>query len=261
MKIKLFTISFLFLLIITSCKFSHEPKVVVSIASQQYEVIKSDKLSPDAEIDSIISIYKKGVDSIMNKVVIYSKQSMDKSKPSGPLDNLITDAMLSEINKVVEMPVDIAFYNYYGIRQILPKGKVVIGNIFEILPFENQTTLVHLNPKGMRAMLQYMYRTGGQPISGIDITYIDSLNYKVIIGDNDWDSTKYYWVATSDYAANGGDNMNFFKESDSIFYTGVLLRDNLLNYIDIINNNGDLLEADTLLRIRFIEENRKTTKR
>lgn len=251
MKFKISLLSLLLITLILSCKFTHEPKVVISQSSQYYSVAVSDDLPPDAEVDSIISIYKLGVDSIMDEIIVISNENIFRSQPSGALNNLIADAMLLEISKVTEVHIDIALYNYYGIRHALPKGAVSLGRVFEILPFENQNTLVHLNPKGIKGMIDYIYNTGGQPLSGMNIKYIDSVSYEVEIAGEKLDTTKFYWVATSDYAANGGDNMSFFKDSDSIFYTGVLIRDNLIAYLKDINTNNETLEPDTLLRISF----------
>ena len=48
-----------------------------------------------------------------------------------------------------------------------------------------------------------------------------------------------YYVATSDYLANGGDNMTFFKESTIKFDIEYKLRNMLIDYfkkVDILPN-------------------------
>ena len=248
---KIYIIISLLLFTMISCNFSHEPKVVLNESAQYYSVSKDLNILADTEYDSIIAIYKVGVDSVMGEYIVDSEQGLSRKRPSGALNNLIADAMRIEISKEVDFNVDFAMYNYYGIRNTLPKGKIIKGNIFEVLPFENQATLVHLSPKGMKELLTYIYKSGGQPISGLEIEYTDSINYNATIGGNKFDTTAYYWVVTSDYAANGGDNMSFFQESDSIFYTGILIRNNLLSYLENLNAKNLKLTADTVSRITY----------
>jgi 5'-nucleotidase len=58
-----------------------------------------------------------------------------------------------------------------------------------------------------------------------------------------------YFVLTSDYLQKGGDNMNFFKKSDSIFTLDLKIRDIL---IDFFSNKDSLdIKSDN----RFIYTN------
>jgi 2',3'-cyclic-nucleotide 2'-phosphodiesterase (5'-nucleotidase family) len=52
---------------------------------------------------------------------------------------------------------------------------------------------------------------------------------------------KVYYVATSDYLSNGGDNMNFFKDNVGSFDMDYKLRNILIDYFK---------DADTLRIIR-----------
>ena len=54
---------------------------------------------------------------------------------------------------------------------------------------------------------------------------------------------KNYHILTTDYLANGGDNMTFFKKASNYINTEVLLRDVIIDYIREINKIGTKVEA------------------
>ena len=72
--------------------------------------------------------------------------------------------------------------------------------------------------------------------------YIDkttSTINKIEINNQSLNDNQIYYVATSDYLANGGDNMTFFKESKIKFDIEYKLRNMLIDYfkkVDILPN-------------------------
>ncbi|CAN5521093.1 hypothetical protein BH11BAC1_BH11BAC1_29140 [soil metagenome] len=58
-----------------------------------------------------------------------------------------------------------------------------------------------------------------------------------------FDSTKSYRIVTSDYLANGGDKMDFFKNPIKLETTGILIRDALLDYCDAETKRGNMLTS------------------
>ena len=62
---------------------------------------------------------------------------------------------------------------------------------------------------------------------------------KIEINNQSLNDNQIYYVATSDYLANGGDNMTFFKESKIKFDIEYKLRNMLIDYfkkVDILPN-------------------------
>ena len=248
---KRFILYIVLLISVLSCDNSRKELEVIDVKSSYTSVENSQQIPPDTVFTKIISTYKKGIDTIMNDIVAISNNVFYRHKPSGSLDNLVTDAMVAEVNNKVDLKVDFAMYNYYGLRMPLPKGEITLGNVYELLPFSNELTFVHLSPSGMQGLIKYIYVNNGMPLSGMSISYNDSLNYEAKINGEIIDTTSYYWVVTSDYSANGGDKMDFFKQSDSVYYTGILIRDALLHYFKNIKENNLELKADSMPRIYF----------
>jgi 2',3'-cyclic-nucleotide 2'-phosphodiesterase (5'-nucleotidase family) len=239
------------ILLFTQC---NQPKQHYSLESfkAEYERVISDsnKVS-DSQIEAIINPYRDKMKADMNKVVGMSNAEMQKSKPSGALNNIVSDMLLDVIRKKSDVDIDFCLINYGGLRRPLPKGKILKSDIFQLMPFQNEAVLVKVNPQGMANLFKYLYLSGGQPISGMKVIFNDSVNFEAKIKNQDWDSTKSYWVLTSDYTANGGDRMDFFAQKDSTILTGQLIRNTIFTYLDSLQKANLALEKDTISRIIF----------
>ncbi len=203
----------------------------------------------NANMEAEIAPYRAKLDSVMDEIVVISAREIYRKKPNGPLNNLVADILLREINRHSKIKADFCLLNYGGLRRPLPEGKIKKSNIFQLMPFENEAVLVKLKPEAMMHLFHYIYVTHGQPISNMEIHYKDSVFVSAKINNMEWDSTKSYWAVTSDYTANGGDRMYFFSERDSIVLSGLLIRNAIFDYVDSLQENNYILQADTADRI------------
>jgi len=241
----------LFLLLFSSC--NNEPhKLSISKTDSHYIEVKADSLHPiDSEVEGIIKPYRVKMEKDMNKLVAFSEQELFKSKPSGTLNNAVADMVFESLSENTNFEIDFCLLNYGGLRRPLPKGEILKSDVFQLMPFQNEAVIVKVNADGMKNFFKYLYFSGGQPVSALKVTYIDSINFNAKIQNQEWDSSKSYWVLTSDYTANGGDKMNFFAQRDSVIMTGILLRDAMFDYLEKLKNNNVSLKADTVQRIIF----------
>ena len=170
-----------------------------------------------------------------------------------PSHKTLTDAapehpvFLSREKKVI----DICILNHGGIRSILPKGNVTTRTAFEIMPFENSLIIAELKGTEIREMANYILKERKpHPLSGLEIIIdkntmtVKSLSVK----GKPLDDSKTYYVATSDYLSNGGDNMTFFKKAVKSYDMNYKLRNIMIDYfkktdtIPIITNKRIILE-------------------
>ena len=119
--------------------------------------------------------------------------------------------------------------NTGGLRNILPKGEITRGDIYKLMPFENELVVLELTKEEFNGLLKYLVSRGGEPFSGMklevknnDIEYYfqNKFNFK---------NNNKIKVLTSDYLANGGDKMWFFKEKKQSKLE-IKLRDGIINY-------------------------------
>ena len=200
---------------------------LLTACSVQYNLQSHTETSFDvsAEADSaslsIIAPYKTGLDSIMNEVLCISKIEMTKGNPEGLLGNFVTDLCLQQYSDA-----DICVMNNGGLRSTLTKGKIRRGDIYTLMPFENELVIVELDKESYLKLLQYITKRGGEPFSGVKI--IMDENGAILSQSLDLSNNKVK-VLTSDYLANGGDKMSFFKGKKQT-KVGIKLRDAIINY-------------------------------
>jgi 2',3'-cyclic-nucleotide 2'-phosphodiesterase (5'-nucleotidase family) len=237
------------LISIISCKNERQVKEIEGISGNFVAVATDSIQQPNRKMEAEIAPYTAKLDSVMDEVVVISKNEIYRKKPNGPLNNIVADMLFVEANKHGNVKADFCLINYGGLRRPIPAGEIKKSNIFQLMPFENEAVLVKLKPQAMKDLFYYVYVTNGQPIANMEIHYKDSVFVSAKINNEEWDSTKSYWAITSDYTANGGDRMDFFAERDSMILTGLLIRDAIFEYIDSLQDNNIPLQADSTDRI------------
>lgn len=186
------------------------------------ESIYDVKADNDSTITAMIAPYKIGIDSVMNKVLCISKIEMTKGKPESLIGNFVCDLCLQQYSNMA----DICVMNNGGLRSILPKGEITKGMIFELMPFENELVILELGSDDYIQLLEYITKRGGEPFAGVNI--IMDENGTVLSQSLNLNKGKIR-VLTSDYLANGGDKMSFFKDKKQT-KVGIKLRDAIINY-------------------------------
>ena len=218
MKLKLYLI-YLVAFLLASCSVQYN---LQSHSESIYDV----KAENDSAIIAMIAPYKIKIDSVMNDVLCISEVEMTKGRPESLLGNFVCDLCLQQYANLV----DICVMNNGGLRSILPKGEITRGDIYKLMPFENELVILELDETSFVGLVDYLISRGGEPFSGMKIeknfTGHLSADYPSAINFNRGDKIR---VLTSDYLANGGDKMWFFKDKEQI-KVGIKLRDAIINY-------------------------------
>jgi len=160
------------------------------------------------EVSTFISPYKDSMDRAMNLVLAESSVSMEVGRPSSLLGNWASDALFVNQTRTVKLSEPIfCLLNTGGLRSSIGKGPVTLGDIFRIMPFENSVVWLRLPISSLDKIEYYLQQSGGEPISNA------SMFQGRISVNNVTEETKFVWVITTDYLANGGDRMDFFQDA------------------------------------------------
>lgn len=171
-------------------------------------------------IDSIVAPYKEELNAEMNEVIAYAERPFEKGRPGGSLNNWAADALLqSQIGKTKIAGPVFSLLNVGGLRNSINEGDVTLGDMFKVMPFDNEVVWVEMPVESLQDIASYLTASGGEPISGAELK-----NGKLLV-DGVNEDTKTIWILTSNYLMNGGDNMNFFQQQISVTHTDELLRD------------------------------------
>ena len=214
------------------------------------------------QVDELIQPYKIKLELEMNEVLVISAEEFprESQKPETKLGNLVADLSLEVANEIYNPidneSIDFCLLNFGGLRSSLSKGEITKGKIFELMPFENELVVVTLNKKQLTRLIKYLH-LNPQPISkGITLSsyeifdgtsFQDGLSTK----ENKYRLNKQFKILTSDYLANGGDNMKFFLNPIKTEPIGIKLRDAIIEYCKNEHKKGKQLTGKIDGRITF----------
>lgn len=231
-------ISLLFLFFAASC--------AKQLAPTQYSYERENingNIQSDSTIEAIIKPYKDSLDAIMNGVIIVNDDMLTKHQPESSLGNVLADAMLSQANKCCGKNVDVAVLNQGGVRMAqLAPGNVTLGDIYEIMPFENRLVLMDLKGSDLRLLFNAIAHAGGWPISGAKFKIKDENAEDITIGGKPLNDSQTYCLAISDYLADGGDKLGMIKGKPYID-SGKNIREAFIDEFTEMNNAGKHLKS------------------
>jgi 2',3'-cyclic-nucleotide 2'-phosphodiesterase (5'-nucleotidase family) len=226
-------------------------KPPLQIKDVQVQWVAIQALPEDSAIASLQAYYGRKVDSLMQEVVGHTAVAMPKerSKPETLLGNFVADLVLEQA-RLQHPQVDFALLNIGGLRNSLPAGPVTRGDVFQLMPFDNELVLVEMKPASMAAMIDFLIDQPIMPIGGLRINVGTK---EVMVGQQPWNPEKTYWVATSDFLAGGGDKMTFLTHAKPV-RTGLLLRDMIISSFIQAKAEGRTLSATLDGRISQTEQ-------
>lgn len=202
-------------------------------ALHQVQPHKNTSISADMKEDlamkMVIDPYKESLEKQMSAKLSYTDVELTKSGDNSSLGNLLADYTYDAAMKWAKSnnhpTIDAALINIGGIRSTIGRGDILLKNVFEVMPFENELVIVKLSGSEMNDLFSYyVSNLKNNPVSRITIETKGGELLTALVDGKKVDPAKTYYIATSDYLAMGGDNMNFFKKGTMIM-TGLKLRD------------------------------------
>lgn len=207
---------------------------IISVHSENSAVI--DQGVELNQIDSMITPYRTELESEMLAVIGVAKKDFIKGRPSGSLNNWAADAVLSSQMRSTDLTYPaFSLLNVGGLRNTINKGDVHLGDIFKVMPFDNEVVWAEMPVSVLEEIAEYLTVTGGEPIGGAVLK-----DGKLVV-DGMTPETERVWIITSDYLLNGGDHMDFFEKRLSTKHTSLLLRDLM---IEEVKQQGTLIWND-----------------
>lgn len=184
--------------------------------------ITSDSKIAD-ETEKIIKPYRDSLSKMMNIHVANSSADFIIERPSSNLMNWVADALFVNQTKMVRLTQPaFCLLNFGGLRSTLNKGEILMGDLYKLMPFDNTITWVEIPVSVLPEIAAYLVKTGGEPLANASI-----VNGEIRISSL-LPTHTHVWVITSDYLANGGDNMAFFKKGTNYTKKNKTLRDALI---------------------------------
>jgi len=215
----------------------------------QYEVVKMDSTydqNADLTMETYLNFLKQEKDKVMGQFIGTSKEVLTSYPPVSPLSDLLVN-MLFEwgneylLSKKMEK-ADFALLNFGGIRAALPQGRITIGDIYQIAPFDNTVTFVFVKGSELQKMFDGFTEKKTAPLANVQTVYDANKLVSYTIGGASLALDKTYTLVTINFLAAGGDgflsNVNF----ESTIYLDKLLRDVYIEAIRTKTAQGNAIE-------------------
>ncbi|MGM0934764.1 MAG: 5'-nucleotidase C-terminal domain-containing protein [Bacteroidota bacterium] len=241
------------LLMLNSCK--TENLLLSEIEGKRISIDTNQQAN--AELEEFIKPYREHLNKTLDSTLAYNPRSMNKSEGelNTAIGNMMADIVMEQANPVLKNrtgnEIDMVLLNHGGIRSGLNKGNVNARSAYGLMPFENEIVIAELSGDKILEMLNYLERAKtAHPVSGIQIEM--NRDFKITsakIQGEEIDPELTYFVATSDYLQQGGDNMNFFKDPVELYNVDYKLRNAIIDYFQ----KTDTIRAER--DNRFIRKN------
>lgn len=230
-------------ILVASCKTNYVP-----ISSNFHNISVSDNESQlDSHIVRMYLPYKNTLEKDMGRVISISEKEMFKQRPESYLTNFLADLLLHEAkietSNLMVNPT-ISYFNYGGIRSFLPKGEITVGNVFELMPFENEMVYLQLTGSQIQEFLNLIAEKGGDSVGGVRFVISNDKAKNVQINGVELNADDKYWLVTNDYVAEGGDGLTVFTERLEMVKSGKLIRDMIISHLEKKHEKKEIISVE-----------------
>lgn len=249
-----FSYPFLIALVFIGC---HPATRITQTKTEEYVFTPASDSAVDSVVLRKILPYREKMSGEMNIVLAGSDQALERGTPEGLLGDFVADACLFQFNKLYYPPdgktADFLFLNNGGLRKGLPKGNLTKGDIYELMPFENELVVLTLEGSSVKKIFNFIASKDGAPVSGVRFQIRDHEAVNIFVGETPFDSTRVYKVVTSDYLANGGDQYSFLSEAKNRESVGLKVRDAIIQHLYIKGKTEERINLSLDGRISYVK--------
>jgi 2',3'-cyclic-nucleotide 2'-phosphodiesterase (5'-nucleotidase family) len=197
-----------------------------------YSVL-ADSMAQDRAMEALLAPYRATLQREIAVVIGTAEARIVEAEPEGPLGNLVADAMLAAAEPRSKGPVHMALANDGGLRVPLREGPVTVGDVYEVMPFENMLTVLELSGRDVARLAEQVARTRGEPIAGWSF---EMSTDPVVVRDlrvrgRPLDPRRTYRIVVPDYLANGGGYWDVLWDPVDREDLEVLLRDAIIDHV------------------------------
>lgn len=195
-----------------------------------------DSSISDAEdVVELLKPYARELEIKMGTVIGTAPVTISKEGPAaGALGRLMTEILKQAAERKLKIKVDLGFQNNGGIRAEIPAGKVTVGTMFRLMPFDNEVAVVDMTGEQLQRLFEDMGKTivsFGSAVSGVDLLYRDGKLVSAKVGGKSIKKDKIYKVALTDYLFKRGGDYPILWEASNYQPAGLLFRDAMIDYI------------------------------
>lgn len=238
------------LLVLLICLTGLSAKVTMKAYTRMEVDKRYDTLAP-ADLVKTMQSYKIRLDQVVKRPIGTSAVYMESKAPESLLSNFLSDQLWQKAGEFCPEGVDLAIINFGGIRAPLPFGPLTVGDIYRIMPFENEMVVLELKAADLLSVLTKIAADGGEGVSNIKMDVTNGKISSLLIAGIPFDESRTYRIATIDYLADGNSGMTPFKNAVKRIDTHLKLRDAYISQIEKLTAQGKAVTSELDGRIRY----------
>lgn len=228
-----FIISLITIILFISCK--KAPLETVRIEAENIPV--TNEIISESAIDSFLKPYKAHIEKEMNTILSYTPVNLTRTDGNleSSLGNLMADLSYELANPIFKKrtgnTIDFVLFNYGGIRAGIDKGNITNAHAFKLMPFENTFVVAELSREKLEELISFLIdKKLAHPLSRqVQLTVLKN-GFDLKINNIDYKKKDSYFILTSDYLQNGGDDMTFFKNPLTLHKLDYKVRNAIIDY-------------------------------
>lgn len=185
----------------------------------------------DETVQAMVDKYNDDLEPIFAEVVTPLENTLDHDRNNGltPLGVVVSDAMRNITG------TQISINNGGGIRQPLEAGNITVGDMYEILPFDNTIVTLEVSGSDLVKLIEHGINPDGfgwGQFAGIRVWY-DEATGEVssirLLDGTKVEMDQYYSVAINDFMLTGGDSYDF-SNARNVVNTQIVMRESIQEY-------------------------------
>jgi len=202
-------------------------------------------LAADPEVQALLEEGQQEVAAVKGVVVGQNERALDHDRNVRD-ETLLGQWATDQMRQTAQ--ADVAFQNMGGLRTGLAQGTVTMGNLYEIMPFDNTLVTVTMTGEQIRkALEQGLWNENAGVIQYSGLKVVCDMESRQMVSVTLADGTplglnKTYKVVINDFMASGGDGFIVFQAGRNLTDTGIPVRDMLADAIrkqQVIDFSGD----------------------
>lgn len=229
---------------------SGHPAKITAFSGRRLAVNHAE-IDPDEKMALLVEAATRKVKMIKREVIAeFSEDYQREYSHECPIGNMIADAMRQETGS------EIAIQNSGGIQSDINSGEFTFGDLFNVLPFDNQVVTIELTGSDLLELFTQSAskRRGILQVSGATYSFAnrgpDDYELKdLLIDGNPVESGRFYFVSTNSFLQDGGDNFLAFRNGRNLKY-GRQQRDVVNDYLKKLGREGPIkLKVEGRIRV------------
>lgn len=186
---------------------------------------------PDSAMVHLLDLYRPGLDRYMGRRIATVKDTIRFGKPESSLGNLVADALRYRAAHESRSFVHVGIVGESSFKLNFEPGDLTLGHIYEFMPYENHLVVLTLDGNKLQELMNQVANLGGAPVSGVRFN-IDEENAArgILVNSEVIDPGRKYLVATTSWAANGGDVFPALWEASGRIDMDVSVREIFTDY-------------------------------